>query len=319
MPDYSMLPLRYILHSVEPSSYIKEELMMIRLALLSDIHSNLPAFEAVLDDLKDIAPDKIVVAGDVVNWGPFSAQVVERLLDENCVVIRGNNELYLTDWQNERMPSTWSHFTVPPFTIAQLGPGLMNVIATWPDTLSLRFPGATAIRVTHGSPRSPFELIYPKASDDEIATVLEGVEETTVFTAHTHLAMDRQVERWHVLNAGSVGNPNNGILQASYMILEGDSNGWRAVLRKTPFDKERVYREFERTGFVEQCGVVGHLIVKEYHTAQIEVTPFLAWCRATCPDEPITMALLERYTDADRDAYCLLPYRLDRIADTNQA
>lgn len=272
---------------------------MIRLALLSDIHSNLPALEAVLDDLKTAAPDKIIVAGDVVNWGPFSAQVVERLLNEKSVIIRGNNELYLTDWQTERMPGAWHKFTVPPYTLTQLGAHLMDVIATWPDTLSLRFPGAAAVRVVHGSPRSPFEPIFPTTSDEEAALILQGVQETTVFAAHSHLALDRHIVGWHLLNPGSVGNPLDGDLRASYMLVEGDAGGWQSVLRKVSFDCERVYREFERTGFVEQCGVVGHFIVKEYHTAQVEVTPFLEWHRVMCPDEPITMALLETVRKAE--------------------
>jgi len=285
---------------------------MIRLALLSDIHSNLPAFEAVLDDLRPFAPDKIIVAGDVVNWGPFSAQVVERLLSEKCVVIRGNNELYLTDWQTERMPTAWRNFTLPPYTLAQLGSALLNEIATWPDTVCLRFHGASAVRVVHGSPRSPFEPIFPTTSEEDAAAMLKGVEETTVLAAHSHLSLDRQIGRWHLLNAGSVGNPLDGDLRGSYMLLEGDVNGWHGVLRKVPFDAERVYREFERTGFVEQCGPVGHLVVKEYHTAQVEVLPFLEWHRATCPDEPITMALLESYNKIDRLAYCPAPYRINQ-------
>ncbi len=284
---------------------------MIRIALLSDIHSNLPAFEAVLDDLRPFAPEKIIVAGDVVNWGPFSAQVVERLLSEKCVVIRGNNELYLTDWQTERMPSAWRDFTLPPYTLAQLGSELINVIATWPDTLSLRFPGAPAVRVVHGSPRSAFEAILPMTSEEAVAVLLHSVEETTIFAAHSHLWLDRQIGQWHLLNPGSVGNPLDGDLRASYMLVEGDVNGWRGVLRKVPFDAERVYREFERTGFIEQCGPIGHLIVKEYHTAQVEVAPFLEWHHATCPDEPITVAMLEPYSKVDRLAYCPVPYRIN--------
>jgi predicted phosphodiesterase len=284
---------------------------MIRLALLSDIHSNLPAFEAVLDDLKAFAPDNIVVAGDVVNWGPFSAQVMDRLLMEQCIVIRGNNELYLTDWQTERMPDHWRNFALPPFTLAQLSTEHIDTIATWPDTLSLRFPGAPAVRVVHGSARSAFEPIYSTTSVDDAALMLDGVTETTVLAAHSHLVVDRQIGRWHLINAGSVGNPLDGDLRASYMILERNANGWRAVLRKVPFDTERLYREFERTGFVEQCGVVGHLVVKEYHTAQMEVSPFLEWHRATCPDEPMTMALLHPYSQVDRLAYCPPPYRIN--------
>jgi len=291
---------------------------MIRLALLSDIHSNLPAFEAVLTDLKAFQPDKVVVAGDVVNWGPFSAQVMDRLLYEQCLVIRGNNELYLTDWQTDRMPVAWQQYTLPPYTIAQLGPALINVIATWPDTLSLRFPGAAALRVVHGSPRSPFEPILPTVSAEDAALILRDITESTILAAHSHLVLDRQIDRWHVLNAGSVGNPLDGDLRASYMILEGDETGWRGTLRKVPFDAERVYREFDRTGFVEQCGVVGYLVVKEYHTALMEVSPFLEWHRLTCPEEPMTMNLLESYNKVDHDMYRAAAYRVPMSMNQKQ-
>src|SRR3954468_24520311 len=140
---------------------------MTRLAVLADIHSNLPALEAVLDDLKQFTVDRIIVAGDVVNWGAFSRQVMERLADLDCAFIRGNNELYLTDWQTPRMPKSWEIFTLPPYTLAQLGNRWMNVISTWPDSLSLRFRDAPAIQVVHGSPRSPFEAMLPTASAAE--------------------------------------------------------------------------------------------------------------------------------------------------------
>ena len=94
---------------------------MTRLAVLADIHSNLPALEAVLDDLKQFTVDRIIVAGDVVNWGAFSDWVMDRVADEECAVIRGNNELYLTEWQTPRMPESWKIFTLPPYTLAQLG------------------------------------------------------------------------------------------------------------------------------------------------------------------------------------------------------
>jgi predicted phosphodiesterase len=68
-----------------------------RLALLSDIHGNLPALEAVLDDLAPLGIDQVVVAGDVANIGPFSNEVFERIHRERWPVIRGNGEYYLTE------------------------------------------------------------------------------------------------------------------------------------------------------------------------------------------------------------------------------
>lgn len=282
---------------------------MTRLAILSDIHSNLPALEAVFADMVQFQIDQIVVAGDVVNWGPFSRQVMDFLADKHCAIIRGNNELYLTDWNTPRAPQHWGRFTLPPYTIAQLGEQWMNVISAWPDELSLRFRDAPAVQVVHGSPRSPFEAILPTSSDDEITVMLEGVEETTIIAAHSHLALERQVGKWHTLNPGSVGNPLDGNPTGSYLLLDGDEQGWRGTLRRVAFDFNRMLTEFERTRFVEQCGVVGHLVVEEYRSHRLEVLPFLEWWRATCPDEPHTMALLEPYSQVNKWDYMPLAYR----------
>jgi len=280
-----------------------------RLAILSDIHSNLPALEAVLDDLKAFRIDRMVVAGDVVNWGPFSRQVMERLADERCAIIRGNNELYLTDWNTPRMPAGWEHFTLPPYTIGQLGDEWMGVIASWPDTLTLRFREAATVRVVHGNPASAFIGMMPSSSDAELAAMLEGVEANTVIGGHSHLSIDRQVGRWHVVNPGTVGNPIDGDLRASYMLMEGDEQGWRATRRQVTYDVQRVLDEFERTDFVEQCGVVGHLIVEEHRTGRLKVLPFLKWWRTHFPDEAHRMDLLEPFAQANLRDYTPLDYQ----------
>ncbi len=283
---------------------------MTRLAVLADIHSNLPALEAVLDDLKQFAVDRIIVAGDVVNWGPFSSQVMERLAGLNCAFIRGNNELYLTDWHTPRMPEAWRKYTFPPYTLAQLGDRWMNIISTWPDTISLRFRDAPAIQVVHGSPRSHFEVMLPTSTQEELEPMLASVEAATVIAAHSHLPMDRQVGRWHLLNPGSAGNMLDGNLNASYMLLESSSDAWQATFRRVPFDNQPLIDEFERTGFVEQCGPLGRLVMKEYQSARMELSPFLDWWHKTCPDEPPSMALLEAFSHVDKRDYMPPAYKV---------
>src|SRR5690242_4951955 len=95
---------------------------MTRLAILSDIHGNLPALEAVIQDLDQFQVDHVIVAGDVINWGPFSAQVVERVVREGWAVIRGNNEFYLLDYNTPRAPRLWQSDDWPllPWLHAQL-------------------------------------------------------------------------------------------------------------------------------------------------------------------------------------------------------
>jgi predicted phosphodiesterase len=80
---------------------------MTRLALLADIHGNLPALEAVCADFAAFNVAHVIVAGDVINWGPFSPQVTERVMNAGWGLLRGNNEYYLLDYDTPRAPTEW--------------------------------------------------------------------------------------------------------------------------------------------------------------------------------------------------------------------
>jgi len=288
---------------------------MTRLAILADLHGNLPALEAVLNDMASFGVEHVVVAGDVINWGPFSAQVTERVLQEGWAVIRGNNEFYLLDHNTPRAPTEWSdpaQYPMLPWLSRQISVQQRTRIAAWPDTLSLRFPDAPPLRVAHGTPRSPWEPMYPIARDEDLLPKLEGVEESTVIVGHTHLPMERRVGRWHVLNPGSVGLPLDGDPTARYMLLESEGDNWRPTIRRVPFDYEPLFREFERQRFVEECHLIGHLAHKEFKTSRLQLLPFLLWRQAQCPAEPLSFDLLARYTEADRWAYTPLAYHVNQ-------
>jgi predicted phosphodiesterase len=286
---------------------------MTRLAVLADVHGNLPALNAVLNDLAHVQVDQVVVAGDVINWGPFSPQTAERVISEGWAVLRGNNELYLLDHGTPRAPAHWEAYTIPRLLLEQMGSRLTAQIATWPDALTLRFRDAPSVRVVHGTPRSHFEPIFPNVAEAELAVLLEGVEESTVICAHTHLSLDRQLGRWHVINPGTVGVPLDGTSGAQYALLEGDERGWRVTFRRVAYDNSPLFTAFEQQRFVEQVGVIGRLVIEEFRTARLEVVPFINWQAATCPAEPQTVALLERFlATADKWDYTPLPYHLNR-------
>ena len=287
---------------------------MTRLAILSDIHGNLTALEAVLQDLSQFPVDHVIVAGDVIDRGPFSVQVLERVTREGWAVIRGNAELYLLDYGTPRAPAEWndlSLFPLHPRLHRQLNGHWLTAIAAWPDTLSLRFPDAPPVRVVHGSPRSPRELIYPISTDAEIEAMLSGIEETTVITGHTHLAMERRVGHWHILNPGTVGQPIDGVSSASYMVLAGDEGGWQPTFRRVPFNPEPLLQECERQGYTDECGVIGQLVMEDFQTARPRLLTFLCWRQACCPDAPLTKKLLEEFHRVNPWDYMPPAYRVN--------
>ena len=271
---------------------------MTTLAVLSDIHGVWPALKAVLEDLAQFPVDRVLVSGDLISLGPFSRQVVACAVESGWVVIRGNNEHYLLDYGTPRAPKHWqdsTQFAMLAWLERQFDDELKRTIATWPDTLQLRFHDAPSVRLVHGSVHSAHESMYPCTPDGEIEKALAGTREHVVVAGHTHLPMQRTVGQWQILNPGSVGVPLDGRFSASYMLLEGTGTGWRSTFRRVPFDVRPVLREFERQGFVEECGVIGYLVAETFRAARPHVMPFLRWRDQKYPDEPLSNEMLDDY------------------------
>jgi len=270
---------------------------MIKLAILSDIHGNLPALEAMLSDLKNFDVDQVIVAGDVINFGPFSNQTAKIIIENGWPVIRGNNEYFLLDSNTPRAPAEWSdRFLFAPtiWTVEHFDPRLKDIISTWPDTINLRFGDVPPIQVFHGTPNDPWGSIFWTMMDEEIEKLLTKTETDFVICGHTHLPMDRQSGRWQVFNPGSVGVPLDGIFSASYMILEGNAEGWKPTFRRIPFNYDAVFEEFEKSGYNKECGPMGRLVVEIYKRAR-PTFGFLQWRETHKPDALLNLELVEEY------------------------
>lgn len=285
---------------------------MTRLGVLADIHGNLPALQAVMADMARFGVDHVVVTGDVVNWGPFSAAVTEIVTREGWAVIRGNNEFYLLDYNTPRQPPHWKDYNLLPWLYGQLAGRWHHVIAAWPDEISLRFPDAPDVRVFHGAPGDPWRSLHPLMSDDDLIASLTPVTETTVIAAHSHLGMSRHAGRWHIINPGSVGVPLDGEFSASYVVLDGSADGWRPVFRRVPFSYAPLYDEFERQRFVADYGIFARLVVREFETARLQVHPFNLWYQSQHNGAAYTPAMLRQFEQVDPWPYIPPEYHLNR-------
>jgi len=106
--------------------------------------------------------------------------------------------------------------------------------------------------------------------------------------------MDRQTGRWRIFNPGSVGVPLDGVFSASYMILEGNEQGWTPTFRRVPFDYEAVFEEFERSGYNRESGPMGKLVLEVYKTAR-PLVGFIRWQEKHRPGSPLTYDLVDEY------------------------
>jgi len=270
---------------------------MTKLAILSDLHGNMPALEAVTADLKQFDVDHVIVPGDVISFGPFSRQVAECVIQNGWSVIRGNNEFFLIDYKTPRALDEWNdpiQFAPTVWLNGQFDHKLKTIIGSWPDSLNLRFRDAPPMEIVHGTPLSPWEPIYSTMSDEEIEKSLSNTKANFVICGHTHLPMDRQVGRWKIFNPGSVGVPLDGIFSASYMILEGNEHGWSPIFRRIPFDYEPIFDEFERSGYNKESGPIGRLVVEIYKQAR-PLMGFIRWREKYKPNSQLTFELVDEF------------------------
>lgn len=199
------------------------------LAVLCDIHANLPALEAVLADPRLKADALVVIGGDALS-GPFPAATLARLEDlgERARFVRGNADRAMIDAFDGRMDPEGD--ATDRWAAGALDRAARDRVAAWPPALVVTVAELGAVRLCHATPRSDTDILTDVTPAHAAAAALRGVPEPVVACGHTHMAYDRMVRGWRVLNAGSVGMPY-GEAGAHWLWL-----GPAPRLMRTPYD-----------------------------------------------------------------------------------
>ncbi|MCL4248441.1 MAG: metallophosphoesterase family protein [Anaerolineae bacterium] len=273
---------------------------MTRIAVLSDIHGNLPALDAVIEDMAQYAPDAVVVAGDLINLGPFSTEVLERVFALGWAVIRGNHEFYLLNHDTPRAPEHWRAYTTPAWLRRTISLPLQRRIAALPDMLTLYYPDAPPLRVVHGYPDTPWDGIYPSTPDVEVLAHYRDVAEETIVCGHIHLTQQREVRQngrgWQIFNAGSLGVPLNGRPgEAPYLLLDGDTHGWQATFLHARYDLAPLLDALESDAYFAAHGAYAVLYTEEFRTARLRIWPFNQWRTQRYPGVTPTQAMTDEF------------------------
>jgi predicted phosphodiesterase len=182
----------------------------------------LPALEAVLAEAGDA---QLVFGGDLAA-GPLPAETLNRIMELDALVIRGNADRELL---SDPLPSGG---LIDEWVGAQLDDRHREFIAGLPEQVELDVEGVGHVLFCHGSPRSDEEMILKTTPDEWLREMLEGVEADVVVCGHTHMQFDRRVDGWRVVNAGSVGLAY-GAPGAHWLAL-----GPAVEHRRTPHDAE---------------------------------------------------------------------------------
>jgi predicted phosphodiesterase len=274
---------------------------MARLAILSDIHGNLPALEAVMADLRQAAPDQVIVNGDIVNRGPQSAACLRVIRAEGWPVVFGNHEEYALKYVDHSAPPDWYSPQWEPFwsVVHDLTADELAWMQNLPHFYRVEIGSQIAIRVTHGSPRGLNDGLGPWLSDQQLLEAVQLAPEPVIVGAHTHRTMDRRVgQRW-VINCGAVGVPFNGDPRAQYLLLTAQGDQLVAEFRCVPYDRARVYAAWDQVGYITRS-TIARVFKYEIETATYHYYAYLQFCKERGLDEG-DFASFDCYHAATRD------------------
>jgi len=221
----------------------------MRVAVLADIHGNLPALEAVLEDLRGEKVDRVVIGGDVFP-GPMALETFAHLqkLERATEFIFGNCEVAVLATLEGRDPGHMPESAKQSmrWCAAQLGANDERVLRGWPRTITLHIETLGEVLFCHGTPRNENEIFTRLTPEDVVLPAFAEVEEKLVVCGHTHMQFERMIGNIRVINAGSVGMPF-GRTGAGWLLL-----GPAVELCHTDYDLGRAAERVCATGYPER-------------------------------------------------------------------
>lgn len=260
----------------------------MKIAIISDIHGHLVAFNTILEDLDNWGPDKVVVAGDTVNRGPRPVPcleiVQERVETEGWQIVRGNHEDYVLEHTRPDAPRSGPKFEFLQssyWTYQQLN-GHIPSLEAMPFQREIVGPDGRIVRAVHASMAANNVGIFPKTTDEALRELIQPAP-AVLAVGHTHCALIRDIDDTLVINAGSVGLPFDGDRRVGYARLEWDDErqGWTAEIVRLDYDYARAEKEYFDANYMAGAGPIAYIMLSEFQQARSHLH---LWGRAYMED-----------------------------------
>jgi len=220
----------------------------MRIAVVSDIHGNLTAFEAVLADLRQTSPDLVLHGGDLADAGSSPVEIVDQIRELGWPGVIGNTDEMLV------APETFEEFANQRPDLATLWAAAREMAAATREALGeerlawlrslLRAQIHAPLALVHASPDSPWRAPAPESTDAELHAVYSPLAQPVAVYGHIHRSFIRNVSGIIVANSGSVSLSYDGDRRASYLLLDDST----PTIRRVEYDLDRELKALSRCG-----------------------------------------------------------------------
>ncbi len=209
----------------------------MKIAIISDVHSNLYALEAVLDE---VGRAEIYHAGDVVGYNPFPEETIEIFRKKRIKSVMGNHDYAVVTL------NTWGFNPLAEKAILWTRSRLGEEHLSYLESLAIRLSTENFYMV-HGSPVDPLdEYVFPYTYESVLSSYLKAAERKILILGHTHVPFIKEVKEGLILNPGSVGQPRDGAKEASFAFL--DLNKREAEIVRVDYPVEKTAKAIKRAG-----------------------------------------------------------------------
>lgn len=214
----------------------------MKLAIISDIHGNLIAFNEIIKDINNQQVDDIIFLGDLVMNGPQPVEVFEAIKEIQPVVwIRGNTDNWLKEVDESFVPkSKREEYLYSLYSYAQqrLSKSQIDYLLNYPEEQIISVGGYT-FHCVHGSNKSANEPIGVMRSIDDFNNIVKDVEADFLLCGHTHMPFISSYKGLNILNPGGVGFSLDADPRASYGLVEIDDTNYNISIRRLTYDVEK--------------------------------------------------------------------------------
>jgi putative phosphoesterase len=215
----------------------------MRVALIGDIHANLPALEEVLDHAHNQGIEKIWNVGDFLGYGPFPDEVVQLIRkDDSILSILGNYDRQVLKfkkkrdkWRKSKHPDKYLAFGWAYENLSKKNRKYLRFLS---QEVRMKVRGHR-ILLTHGSPASDKEHLYPDTPEERLRELAKMAKADIIIVGHSHQPFARQVDNTWFINTGSVGRPDDGDPRACYAILRFLGDEFQVQHHRVGYDVER--------------------------------------------------------------------------------